>query len=73
MSRIGKLPVPIGQGVTVSIDKNTITVKGPKGQLTRDFLPEINGLIMSSEFGIAAKPPCNLLYFHYCMKLYIYV
>lgn len=41
MSRIGKLPVPIPQGVTVNIDKNTVTVNGPKGQLTRDFLPDI--------------------------------
>lgn len=42
MSRIGKLPVPIPPGVTVNVDKNTVTVKGPKGQLTRDFLPEIS-------------------------------
>jgi large subunit ribosomal protein L6 len=42
MSRIGKLPVTIPQGVTVDINKNVVTVKGPKGQLTRDFLPEID-------------------------------
>jgi large subunit ribosomal protein L6 len=42
MSRIGKLPVAIPKGVTVNIDKNLVTVKGPKGQLTRDFLPEID-------------------------------
>ncbi|MCB0210600.1 MAG: 50S ribosomal protein L6 [Anaerolineae bacterium] len=41
MSRIGKLPVTIPNGVSVDINKNTVTVKGPKGELTRDFLPEI--------------------------------
>lgn len=41
MSRIGKLPVAIPKGVTVDINKNQVTVKGPKGQLSRDFLPEI--------------------------------
>jgi large subunit ribosomal protein L6 len=41
MSRIGKLPVPIPQGVTVNINRNFVTVKGPKGELSRDFPPEI--------------------------------
>lgn len=35
MSRIGKLPVTIPSGVQVSVDKNTVTVKGPKGTLTQ--------------------------------------
>ncbi len=35
MSRIGKLPVPIPDGVDVSIDGSTITVTGPRGTLTR--------------------------------------
>jgi large subunit ribosomal protein L6 len=42
MSRIGKLPVVIPKGVTVNINKNNVAVKGPKGELTRDFFPEIN-------------------------------
>ncbi len=37
MSRIGKKPVEIPAGVTVTLDGNTVTVKGPKGQLTRSF------------------------------------
>lgn len=41
MSRIGKLPIPIPQGVTVNINNNAVTVKGPKGELSRDFPPEI--------------------------------
>ena len=42
MSRIGKLPVSVPQGVTVNIRKNAVTVKGPKGELVKDFPPEIN-------------------------------
>ena len=34
MSRIGKLPIVIPAGVDVSIDGSTVTVKGPKGELT---------------------------------------
>ena len=33
MSRIGKKPVAVPQGVTVSIDGQTVSVKGPKGEL----------------------------------------
>ncbi len=41
MSRIGRLPVTIPQGVTVDINKNSVKIKGPKGELNRDFPPEI--------------------------------
>ena len=34
MSRIGRLPVAIPNGVTVAVDGNTVKVKGPKGELT---------------------------------------
>ena len=37
MSRIGKLPITVPAGVEVKIDGNTVTVKGPKGELTRTF------------------------------------
>jgi large subunit ribosomal protein L6 len=37
MSRIGKSPVTVPSGIDVKIDGNTITVKGPKGELTQDF------------------------------------
>ena len=42
MSRIGRMPVQIPAGVTVKIDKeNTVSIKGPKGELKRTFHPEI--------------------------------
>jgi large subunit ribosomal protein L6 len=41
MSRIGKKPIPVPSGVTVSVDGSTIKVKGPKGELTRVIRSEI--------------------------------
>lgn len=42
MSRIGKLPIALPQGVTVSVDANNlVTVKGPKGTLTQQVSPAI--------------------------------
>lgn len=41
MSRIGKQPITVPSGVTVTIDGSTVTVKGPKGELTRSFQPMI--------------------------------
>ena len=42
MSRIGKMPIAIPAGVTVSIaENNTVTVKGPKGELTRALPAEM--------------------------------
>ena len=41
MSRIGKMPITIPAGVDVKIDGSTVTVKGPKGELSRQFHPNI--------------------------------
>ncbi len=42
MSRIGKKPVPVPSGVTVSIDAQSVAVKGPKGELSRVLPGEVN-------------------------------
>ncbi|ESA38002.1 50s ribosomal protein l6 [Leptolyngbya sp. Heron Island J] len=42
MSRIGKKPVPVPSGVTVSIDAQSVVVKGPKGELSRVLPGEVN-------------------------------
>lgn len=41
MSRIGKKPVTLPKGVQVTVDGQTVKVKGPKGELTRTFSPEV--------------------------------
>ena len=43
MSRIGRMPVEIPAGVEIKVEENnTVTVKGPKGTLTRQFPQEIS-------------------------------
>jgi large subunit ribosomal protein L6 len=41
VSRIGQAPIPVPSGVDVTIDGQTITVKGPKGTLSRTIAPSI--------------------------------
>ena len=41
MSRIGNKPVVIPAGVTITQNGTSVTVKGPKGELTREFSPNI--------------------------------
>jgi len=41
MSRIGRMPVPKPDNVTVDIKGNRVTVKGPKGGLSREFHPDM--------------------------------
>ena len=42
MSRIGKMPIAVPAGVTVDIaENNKVTVKGPKGELSRALAPEM--------------------------------
>ena len=55
MSRIGKAPVTVPSGVDVTVAGGTITVKGPKGSLTRDLPGDIT---VSQEDGVltVARP-----------------
>jgi len=41
MSRIGKKPIEVPSGVTVTIDGAHVSVKGPRGELSRTFHPEM--------------------------------
>jgi large subunit ribosomal protein L6 len=45
MSRIGKRPIPVPAKVTVTIEGQTVTVKGPKGDLSRTLPPEVEILL----------------------------
>lgn len=50
MSRIGKLPITVPGGVTITVgDGNTVTVKGPKGTLTEKISPAME---LSEENGV---------------------
>ena len=49
MSRIGKLPIAIPAGVTVTLKDDVVTVKGPKGELSQYVNPLINVTINEKE------------------------
>ena len=55
MSRIGRLPIVIPAGVDVTIDGSTVTVKGPKGEMSRQFHP--NMVIEKNDAALAVKRP----------------
>jgi large subunit ribosomal protein L6 len=42
VSRIGRKPVPVPKGVTVTVNGNEVKVKGPKGELARAFREEVS-------------------------------
>ncbi len=55
MSRIGRLPVKVPQGVDVTIDGHTVRVKGPKGELTETFHPNVSVTKEDSTLVVARK------------------
>ncbi|WP_010285080.1 50S ribosomal protein L6 [Bacillus timonensis] len=58
MSRIGKKPIEIPSGVTVTFNGNTVTVKGPKGELTRTFHPDMQINVEENVINVA-RPTDN--------------
>lgn len=57
MSRIGRMPVVVPEGVEVKIDGSQVWMKGPKGELKRDFRPEM--LINFKEGVITVERPSD--------------
>lgn len=57
MSRIGRAPIAIPKGVEVKIDDHQITVKGPKGQLSREFHRDIT--VQVADNAIAVTRPSD--------------
>ena len=52
MSRIGRKPIAIPTGVEVKIDGQTVTVKGPKGTLTKSFHPNMEIKVEGAEIKV---------------------
>lgn len=52
MSRIGKLPISIPAGVTVTVQDSVVTVKGPKGTLSQEINPNITVTVEGSELTV---------------------
>ncbi len=57
MSRIGKRPVPLPKGVTATIDGRTVTVKGPKGEISRTVHAELS--VALEEQAVAVQRPSD--------------
>ena len=55
MSRIGKNPVQVPAGVTVTINGNTVSVKGPKGELTQTFHPNMTVALVDNQI-VVTRP-----------------
>ena len=58
MSRIGKQPVPLPDKVTATIDRNSVTISGPKGEPTQDFSPDL--AIRQENGSIVVERPSHL-------------
>lgn len=55
MSRIGKKPIIIPEGVEIKLDKNVLKTKGPKGELNLEILPDIKLEINEKEIIVSLK------------------
>jgi large subunit ribosomal protein L6 len=56
MSRIGKKPIPVPKNVTATVDGQTVTVKGPKGQLSLTLVDDVAAKL---EDGAIVVKPCS--------------
>lgn len=54
MSRIGKKPVPVPKGVTAKVEGQTVTVKGPKGELSLTLIDDVT--VTLGDDGIEVAP-----------------
>jgi len=53
MSRVGNAPISIPEGVSISVDKNTVSVKGPKGELKQHIDPDMTCEVEDGVFKLA--------------------
>ncbi|MGF1604987.1 MAG: 50S ribosomal protein L6 [Rhodothalassiaceae bacterium] len=55
MSRIGKKPIEIPSGVTVTLDGADVAVKGPKGELGLTLVPEVDARIEDNQIAVTPR------------------
>jgi len=61
MSRIGRKPITVPAGVTITLDNTLITVKGPKGTLSRELHKDMKVVVAENEITIE-RPSDNKLH-----------
>lgn len=52
MSRIGRMPVPVPQGVKVRQEGSRVTIQGPRGELTREFHPNVTITLLDNTISV---------------------
>ncbi len=57
MSRIGKKPIPVPKGVTVTVQSSAVEVKGPKGSLTQRVPPGVKFEVKGAELVATTERP----------------
>jgi large subunit ribosomal protein L6 len=55
MSRVGRMPIPVPEGVKVNIEKDMVTVTGPKGELQRRLNPDM-AIVLDNDNLIVSRP-----------------
>jgi large subunit ribosomal protein L6 len=55
LSRIGKLPIAIPSGVTITVDSGDVTVEGPKGKLTQFITPAASVAVEDGQVKVSPK------------------
>jgi len=55
MSRIGRLAIPVPQGVTATVDGQKVSVKGPKGELSLVAVDEVSVALSESEIAVQLR------------------
>lgn len=55
LSRIGKLPIEIPSGVTITVDSENVTVEGPKGKLVQFITPAVTVKVEDGVFTVSPR------------------
>jgi len=55
MSRVGRMPIAVPEGVKVTIEQDKVTVAGPKGELERSFNPDMN-IVLKDNILTVSRP-----------------
>ncbi len=55
MSRVGRTPISVPKGVQVHIDENRVTVRGPRGELTQTFHPDMT-VTLQADHLVVTRP-----------------
>jgi large subunit ribosomal protein L6 len=55
MSRIGKLPIQVPSGVTITVDQGVVNVTGPKGTLSQEVLPHVDVQVVDGIVTVTRK------------------